>query len=155
MIFVSLGTQDKPFTRLLDILEHSNISEEIIVQAGFTKYSSKKMQIFEYMEPDDFDKYLNESRIVICHGGVGTIMKALNLSKTVIACSRLSKYGEHQNDHQKQIVANFAEHGYIMALNEKDDIDEIIKRADLFTPEKICSNKKVFLSKFEKYLETI
>ena len=36
MIFVSLGTQDKPFKRLLDYIENSNIDDEIIVQSGFT-----------------------------------------------------------------------------------------------------------------------
>ena len=42
MIFVSLGTQDKSFKRLLDAIEKQidkgNIKEEVIVQAGYTKY---------------------------------------------------------------------------------------------------------------------
>ena len=104
MIFVSLGTQDKPFVRLLDYLEHSNIKDKIIVQAGFTDYESKKFEIHKYLDKDDFDKYIDEADLVICHGGVGTIVSCLNKNKKVLAVPRLSKYKEHQNDHQLQIV---------------------------------------------------
>ena len=49
MILVVLGTQDKQFTRLLDDvsreIELGHIKDEVIVQAGQTKYSSDKMQI--------------------------------------------------------------------------------------------------------------
>lgn len=42
MILVTLGTQKQSFKRLLDYIENSNLKEEIIVQAGYTQYSSKK-----------------------------------------------------------------------------------------------------------------
>ena len=45
MIFVTLGTQDKSFNRLLEKVDRQidlgNIKEKVIVQAGFTKYNSK------------------------------------------------------------------------------------------------------------------
>ena len=44
MIFVTLGTQDKSFSRLLDAIEkqikNGNIKEKVIVQAGHTDYIS-------------------------------------------------------------------------------------------------------------------
>ena len=47
MIFVTLGTQDKSFTRLLEAIdreiEKGNIKEKVIVQAGLTRYSSPNM----------------------------------------------------------------------------------------------------------------
>ena len=48
MILVKLGTQHQDFKRLLDYIENSNINDEIIVQAGHTKYESKKMKIFDF-----------------------------------------------------------------------------------------------------------
>ena len=61
MIFVTLGTQDKEFKRLLnDIQECINkgiIKENVIVQAGYTKYDSKNMEIFDLLDKDEFDKY--------------------------------------------------------------------------------------------------
>ena len=42
MILVTLGTQKQDFSRLLKYIEESNIKDEIIVQAGYTKFKSKK-----------------------------------------------------------------------------------------------------------------
>ena len=60
MIFVSLGTQDKPFYRILEKLENSRVNEEIIVQAGFTKFESKRMKIYEYVGPEWWSRHDNE-----------------------------------------------------------------------------------------------
>jgi len=62
MIFVTLGTQDKGFPRLLEAIdreiENGNITEKVIVQAGYTKYSSKNMEILDYIQADLFDNYI-------------------------------------------------------------------------------------------------
>ena len=60
MIFVSVGTQDKSFTRLLELIdkeiEKGFIKEEVIVQSGYTKYNSKNMKILDYVSKDEFNK---------------------------------------------------------------------------------------------------
>ena len=112
MIFVTLGTQDKAFTRLLEMIDkeitNGNIKEKVIVQAGFTKYNTKNMQIFSLLDKDDFDKYIKDCDLLITHGGVGSILTGLKNNKKVIACPRLAKYNEHMNDHQKQIIERFS-----------------------------------------------
>ena len=50
MILVTLGTQHQEFTRLLDYIEKSKIKDKIIVQAGYTKYKSKKMKMFDFID---------------------------------------------------------------------------------------------------------
>ena len=59
MIFVTLGTQDKSFKRLLENIdkeiEKGTIKDKVIVQAGYTKYNSKNMCIFDLLDKDDFD----------------------------------------------------------------------------------------------------
>ena len=77
MIFVTLGTQDKPFTRILDLIERADLNEEIVVQGGFTEYKSSKMQMHTYFSPEELNKNLQNCRIVITHGGVGSIMQGL------------------------------------------------------------------------------
>lgn len=152
MIFVSLGTQDKPFVRLLDYLEHSNIKDKIIVQAGFTDYESKKLEIHKYLDKNDFDKYIDEADLVICHGGVGTIVSCLNKDKRVLAVPRLSKYKEHQNDHQLQIVNAYYQKGYLVMMNDGDDFDEKVKEALNFKPNKFVSNNDLFVKKLKEYI---
>ena len=152
MIFVSLGTQDKPFVRLLDYLEHSNIKDKIIVQAGFTDYESKKFEIHKYLDKDDFDKYINEADLVICHGGVGTIVSCLNKNKKVLAVPRLSKYKEHQNDHQLQIVNAYYQKGYLVMMNDGDDFDDKVRESLNFKPKKFVSNNDLFVKKLKEYI---
>ena len=64
MIFVILGTQDKPFTRILKALEKEikkeNIQEKVIVQAGCTNFKSKYMEIHDYLDMKTFNQYIKD-----------------------------------------------------------------------------------------------
>lgn len=159
MIFVTLGTQDKPFKRLIKAVERQvilgNIKEEVIVQSGCTKYKSDKVKIIEYMNSDDFNKYLKEARVVICHAGVGTIIKALNENKKVIAAARKSVFGEHVNNHQEQILDNFTAKGYILPLKRFRSLNEVLDKVDDFKPEKYKSNNDSFCKYLENEIENI
>lgn len=145
MIFVTLGTQDKPFNRLLEAIKEQidkrNIKEKVIIQAGCTKFKCDYMEIFDLVPMDDFDKYMQEASLIITHGGVGSIINGLNKNKTVIAVPRLAKYGEHVNDHQVQIVENFDKEGYIIGIENLDNLSDALKKAKKFKPKKFKSNR--------------
>ena len=152
MIFVTLGTQDKPFKRLLDYLEHSNIDDEIVVQNGFTEYKSNKLKLFKYLDKDKFNEYLKKADFVICHAGVGTIVNCLKDGKKVLTVPRLAKYGEHQNDHQLQIANAYYQKGYILVMNDGDDFDKKIEELKHFEPKTFVSNNEIFVNKLKKYI---
>jgi len=152
MIFVILGTQDKPFTRLLKMLEEADIDEKIIVQAGYTSFSSEKMEVRDYIPKPEFSKLIEEADLVIAHGGVGTIMECLKKGKKLLVVPRLSKYGEHQNDHQLEITETFAEKGYLIPVYEGDDIKEKIEEAENFTFAHYESTSHSFAEKLSTYL---
>ncbi len=152
MIFVTLGTQDKPFKRLLDYIENSKIDDEFIVQAGFTEYTSNKFKIYKYLDKDEFDDYLKKADLIISHGGVGTIVNCLIDEKKVLAVPRLSRYGEHQNDHQLQIVNVYKQKGYLTIMNDDDNFDEKVKEALAFKPNKFVSNNELFVNNLKKYI---
>lgn len=155
MIFVSLGTQDKPFKRLIDYCENLNLDEEIIVQVGLTEYQSDKLKIKYFLNADEFNQYINDARIVITHGGVGTIINALKKHKKIIACPRLAKYHEHHNDHQLEIIEEFSKDGYLKALGENDDLLALIKSMDDFIPKEYISNTNNFIQKLDDYLSNL
>lgn len=64
---------------------------------------------------------------MVSHGASGSIMKALNAGKKVLAVTRLEKYKEHINDHQIQNNEAFASNGYVLA-----DMGELTDLGDLF-----------------------
>lgn len=157
MIFITLGTQDKSFKRLLEQvdreIEKKTITEKVIVQAGYTKYDSENMEIFDFDSPEKIDRYIDKSRIVITHGGVGSILSSLKKGKVVIAASRLKKYKEHTNDHQKQIVKEFADRGYILELRDFGKLGKVLEKAEHFKPRKFVSNTDNFLKIIDNYIE--
>lgn len=156
LIFVTLGTQDKPFTRLLDAIEDEinigNITDEVIVQAGFTKYKSEKMKIFDLIPQNEFIDYMKKADLVITHGGVGSIVTALQAGKKVIAAPRRAQYGEHVNDHQLQIIKCFEKKNYILALYDLSDFSRILSKVKDFTMVPFESNNVHFLGFIENLI---
>ena len=159
MILVMLGTQNNSFHRLLEeidrLIEKKVIDEEVIVQAGYTKYQSENMQIIDFMSKQELQRLQQEADLIITHGGVGSIITSLEIGKKVIAVPRLHKYGEHVNDHQIEIVDKFNKNGNIIGINEVEELEEAINKAKNFQPKKYIENNKKMLDIIEKYIENI
>ena len=158
MIFVSLGTNDKSFDRLLKKLDEEislgNIRDKVVVQSGYTKYSSDNMDIVDLMPMDMFNKNISSCDILITHGGVGTILDGLKHGKKIIAFPRLKMYQEHVNDHQVEIINEFYNCGYILT----GQIDEIVKLIDEvrdFEPREYKSNNYKFNKMIRDYIDSI
>ena len=60
MILVLLGTQNNSFIRLLKAIQknidNKVIKDNVVVQAGFTKFESKDMKIFKMIDKNKFSK---------------------------------------------------------------------------------------------------
>lgn len=156
MILVMLGTQDKQFKRLLDAVQKQinkkKIKEEVIVQAGYTKYESKDMQIFNYLPNDELKKLIIKADLIITHAGVGSIFDGIVNNKKIIAAARLKEYKEHVNDHQLEIIREFKNKGYILELNNFNNLDKVIAESKKFKPKPFKSNNKNFIKILEDYL---
>lgn len=157
MILVLLGTQNNSFFRLLAEIENcintGLISEEVVVQVGHTSYHSDKMKILDFISESEINELIKKATYIITHGGVGSIISSIKLNKKVIAVSRLSKYDEHINDHQIQIVNKFNENGYIIGLNDASLLKEGIKQINTFIPKKYTSNTKNILNIVSNYID--
>ena len=159
MILVTLGTQDKPFKRLLlaiqKEIDNGNIKDEVVVQAGCTKFESKQMKIFDLIPTDEFSKLVEKCDILITHGGVGSIITGLKNNKKVIGAARLKKFGEHTNDHQLQILENFDQEKYIIYLKDLDKLNDALKKAKSFKPRKYTSNTHSMIDLLVDYIDSV
>ena len=157
MILVTLGTQDKGFERLLkqvdEEIKKGNIKEKVVVQAGYTKYESPNMEIFDLIPADEFDDLVSKARLIITHAGAGSILSAVKKGKVVIAAPRLKKYGEHTNDHQLQIAKEFADAGYILELRDFHKLDKLLEKSKTFKPKKFVSNTPNMVKLVSDYIE--
>jgi len=131
-IFVTVGSRPYPFDRLLkkldELCEEGVIKGEMFAQTGTSTYQPKHYQYKDFISQDDFKEKVQWADIVVSHGASGSIMKALNAGKKVIAVTRLEKYGEHINDHQIQNNEAFAENGYVLAVYEMDFLGETFQK---------------------------
>lgn len=159
MILVTLGTQDKPMPRLLEYIEElikkGYITDEVIVQAGCTKFQSNNMKIFDLIPMDELEVLTKKADIVITHGGVGSIITALKLGKKVIACPRLKKFNEHTNNHQLQIIDAFSKSGFILAIYDNNTLAEVLEKASTFVPNTFTSNTNNMINLIDNYITDV
>ena len=157
MILVMLGSQNNSFERLLKELdklkEKKIIKEDIIVQAGYTKYESKNLEIFDFIDSESLEEYQKKADLIITHGGVGSITNSIKKNKKVIAIPRLKKYDEHVNDHQKDIVESFSNNGYIIGIQDVKDLEEAYKKSKDFKPKKYIPNNSKILKIVEDFID--
>lgn len=131
MIFVTLGSQKFQFNRLLKeidrLKEEKLIEDKVFAQIGYSDYKPKNYEYKEFLDRDEFSNIMDQSNIVITHGGTGAIIGAVKKGKKVIAVPRLAKYGEHVDDHQLQIVKQFSDSNMIVACLDMDLRNSLIK----------------------------
>ena len=157
MILVMLGTQKNSFKRLLEEIEKcinkGIINEEVVVQAGGTKYKSEKMKIFDLIPNEKLTNYMEKANFIICHGGVGSIVSSIKLGKKVIAIPRYEKYGEHVNNHQEQIVNSFSKQGLIIGTENVCELENAISKVGDFEPRKFVSNTENVINIVSDYID--
>ena len=144
MILVLLGTQNNRFHRLLEEIQknidNGNIKEKVVVQAGYTKFESKDMTIYNQLPKEQLQELIKEADLIITHGGVGSIISSITNGKKVIAVPRLQKYKEHVNDHQLDIINSFNESGYIIGIHGVEELKEALKKVPDFEPKEYVQN---------------
>lgn len=159
MILVMLGTQNNSFVRLLEEIENlikkDIITEEVIIQAGYTKYETDKMKILDLIPKDELEKLIKDASFVITHGGVGSITMSLKLGKKVIAVPRKHKHNEHVNDHQEEIVNLFNQKKYLIGINDVNKLEDAIKNIETFEPKKFVSNNDKIITLIKNYIDSI
>ncbi len=131
LIFVTVGSRKYPFDRLFvkldELVEQGIINDEIFAQIGTSSYKPRYFEYKDFISSDEFEEKILTADIVISHGASGSIMKALNAGKNVVAVTRLAKYGEHINDHQIQNNEAFSENGYVLSVYEMDELGNKIE----------------------------
>lgn len=157
MIFVILGTQDKNFDRLLKEIDNQiiagNIKDKVIVQAGYTKYKSDNMEVFDLISIKKFNDLIDKANFIITHGGVGSILSSLKKGKKIIVVPRLSKYKEHTNDHQLQITKKLSDEGYILSCNNIKNLKSKIKEINKFVPKKYIGGNEIMIDTIKNFIE--
>jgi UDP-N-acetylglucosamine transferase subunit ALG13 len=129
MIFATVGTQ-LPFDRLVGALDQwasRNPHEEIFAQIGQAGYVPENLEWARTISADLFRSKLEQSHIVVAHAGMGTIISALEIGKSVVVLPRSTDLGEHRNDHQ---IATADRLRHLNGIEVADDCESLMQLLD-------------------------
>ncbi len=158
-IFIILGSQKFQFNRLLkmvdDLIIQGVIQDEVFAQSGYSDYIPKCYAYRQFLDREEFAQIESNADIIITHGGTGAIIGAIKNGKKVIAVPRLAKYGEHVDDHQLQLIAQFRNQNLILEINNCRELEEALKSINKITFNNYQSNTKKYLEYIKQYIKDI
>ena len=156
MIFITLGSQKFQFNRLLqavdELIEKGIIVDETFAQIGYSDYQPKHFEYKRFLDREEFALQEGKCDILITHGGTGAIIGAVKKGKKVIAVPRLAKYGEHVDDHQLQLIAQFKEQNLICGLNDCNELEAGLRYVKTHKFSKYKSNTQKYVESIEHFL---
>lgn len=163
MIFVTVGTHEQPFDRLIrkvDKLKQKGIiKEEVIIQTGFSTYEPKYCRWSKLLPYQQMVQNVTDARIVITHGGPASFIMPLQIGKTPIVVPRQYQFHEHINDHQVEFTRNVAQRmGTIIPVEDIDTPGDIITDYDRIVAgmgHGMNSNNERFNEELEKLVEEL
>jgi UDP-N-acetylglucosamine transferase subunit ALG13 len=134
MIFVTVGTHEQGFDRLLELVD--SVAEkyddlEFVAQTGYSHYKMQHIaNQFQMTGYSEMQKLCNECQIIITHGGPASIFNGLSLGKPVIAAPRYHVLGEHVNDHQVKFISAIADnYSDVFPYFKDDDFSSVFDKA--------------------------
>lgn len=157
MIFIAVGTQKFQMNRLLETVDRmiadGRIKETVFAQTGHCDYVPTFFHSKDFLEVKEFEIKVKECSLLITHGGVSVIMTGLKYGKTVIAIPRLSSYGEHVDDHQKEIISIFSNMNLILSCHDLTELAVMIEMASSYTFDKYVSSREVINDFLYSYIQ--
>lgn len=161
MLFVTVGTHEQQFNRLVEYMDRwaATHDEEVFIQTGFSSYEPSNCQWSKLIPFQDMEKKITEARIVITHGGPSSFIAPLQKNKIPIVIPRRNEFGEHVNNHQVEFCNAVAERqGNILVVNEIETLGDIIDNySDIISkmPNEMKSNNAHFMKEFNLIIEDL
>ncbi|MBM3189967.1 MAG: hypothetical protein FJZ90_14750 [Chloroflexi bacterium] len=124
MIFVTVGTTDfDDLVRQMDALAPS-LGEEVVAQIGRGVYIPTHCESFRFAP--SLDPYYDRARVVVAHGGLGTLIEVLQRGIKLIGVSNPDRYDRHQED----ILRALSARDHLLWCQDVSDLAEALTEID-------------------------
>jgi UDP-N-acetylglucosamine transferase subunit ALG13 len=121
MIFVTTGTCE-PFDRLLQAFDGVDLGEELVVQHGISPVRPRGARCVDFLAYADLVELVRSARVVVTHGGVGSVLTALANGKRPVVVPRSPDRGEVIDDHQLEFARKLASAGVIDLVEDPAEL---------------------------------
>ena len=163
MIFVTVGTHEQPFDRLIKCVDElkrdGKISEEVFIQTGFSNYIPKYCQWSQMIPFQTMEEMIEKAHIIITHGGPSSFIAPLKIGKVPVVVPRQKEFGEHVNDHQVDFCRAVAQHQKnIIKVAHISELGDVIADYDELVGDMVHglnSNNEKFVENFEKIVDEL
>ena len=132
-IFVTVGTRDEPYTRLLkgvdDLVKKGAIKGKVVIQAGHTKFNSDAVKTFDFCKPEQVDEFILNAKYVITQESAGIGTQCLRHGTRFIVMPRDYQYGElpTRSDMKEDLHYRLEELGYTKVVTNTDELETAIQ----------------------------
>lgn len=156
MIFVTVGTHEQPFNRLVEYMDKwtGEHNEEVIIQTGFSTYEPKNCKWNKLYPYKTMLTNVDKARIVVTHGGPSSFIMPLQIGKIPIVVPRKKEFNEHVNDHQVNFSNQVAKRQRnIIVVDDITTLGDVIENYGKIVKSMINelqSNNEKFCREFEK-----
>ena len=161
MIFVTVGTHEQQFNRLVEYMDKWSMShdEEVVIQTGFSTYQPQKASWSKLYPYNTMVEMVEKARIVITHGGPSSFIMPLQVGKIPIVVPRSSALDEHVNDHQVDFCKQVAERqGNIIVVEQIDELADVIEQYNNMVSNmknQLTSNNERFCKSFAQIVDDL
>ena len=161
MIFVTVGTHEQPFNRLVEYMDQwaAAHEEEVIMQTGFSTYEPQHCEWSKLYPYPRMVELVSQARIVITHGGPSSFIMPLQVGKIPVVVPRRKEFDEHVNDHQYEFSRAVAQRqGNIIVVEDVQKVGETLENYDTLIqsmPAALQSNNVTFNQKLEQAVEAL
>ncbi len=137
MIFVTIGTTKFAFNRMFKTIDEAlielKIKEKLIVQKGNSDYQFKysNIEVFKEVSFNKLILFMKKARIVITHGGPGSIYLCWQAGKKPIVITRLKKFDEHIDNHQLFFGRFLERRKLAKVISDRKELEGLIKNYTL------------------------
>ncbi len=129
-VFVTVGTDHHPFTRLVDWADRwasAHPGERVLVQYG-TSTPPRVADGVEVLPHEAVLRHMRAADVIVAQGGPAGIMDARACGVLPVVLPRDPVHAEHVDDHQIRFARHLAEQGKIVAATSCADLDAIVAR---------------------------
>lgn len=156
LLFATVGAT-LPYERLLDYVGDAKrkglIPEQVVVQTGKGTPPVEGAQCFETLDFAEMKATLAKADIVVCHGGTGSIVTALQAGCRTIAIPRLFERGEHYDNHQLEITEAFEQRGLLFVARTREEFAAALVKARTATPRLATTDPKGLIARLTEIVD--
>jgi UDP-N-acetylglucosamine transferase subunit ALG13 len=122
VIFLTIGSHE-PFDRLvkpMDTWAAAHPEQKVFGQiTSQGQYKPKHFSFADYLDPAGYKARVDDALLLVGHAGMGSIITAMDLGKTIAIMPRRGHLQETRNDHQYATAMKFrGKPGIFVAENE-------------------------------------